>query len=318
MDKLLKKLIPPISVSGCERAITEVLKELCAPYGETASDHLGNLVLHKPGKGKRIMLAAHMDTVGLVATYIEDSGFVRFGKIGGMKLIPCVGQRVQFENGVIGVICTERDVEAKDVKEEKLYVDTLGQKVAPGDTAGFCDAPLFVDGKVMSHSLDNRLGCAVCLKAMELLKDTDNDIFCVFTVQEEVGRRGAGPAAFSICPDLAIAVDICGVEDMPGGSKQNALTLSGGPIVKYMDLRSISHPAVNKLLEQTAQELGMTVQRCVTNHGGTDASTILSSRGGVPSGTLSVPIRYTHTANELADLTMAQRCAELLAAAIAK
>ena len=318
MDKLLEKLIAPVSVSGCENAVAEIIKELAAPYGDVARDTLGNLVLHKAGKGKRIMLAAHMDTVGVVATYLEEGGFVRFGTIGGIRLIPMIGQRVRFESGVLGVICPEPDVEQKDLTAEKLYIDTFGQEVEIGETATFCEAPQFINGKVVSHGLDNRLGCAVCLRAMELLQETENDIFCTFTVQEEVGRRGARPVAYSIVPDLAIAVDICTALDIPGGKKKDNLTLEGGPVIKYMDARSISHKAVVSLLERTAAELELPFQRYVTNRGGTDASMILNSRGGVPAGTLSIPIRSTHTANEVADLRVAEQCARLLAAASAK
>lgn len=317
MDKLLKTLLSPVSVSGAEGEISKVLTELAKPYGTVASDHLGNLVVHKPGNGKRIMLAAHMDSIGVVATYIEDSGFVRFGKLGGMKLVPMVGQRVRFEGGTVGIICTENGVEPKDLSEDKLYIDTLGEKVEIGETAALWNEPLFVGRKVIAPALDNRLGCAVCLRALELLEKTDNDIFCVFTVQEEVGRRGARPAAYTITPDLGIAVDICGVQDAPG-KKDIALKLLGGPIIKYLDARSIAHKSVTSLLEETAKELDIPVQRCVTKRGGTDASMIQPSRGGVPSASLCVPIRYTHTANEIADLTMAEQTARLLAAAIAK
>lgn len=318
MQNLLNKLIPPVSVSGCEGAISAVLRELGKQYGEVVDDHLGNLVIHKPGNGKRIMLAAHMDSIGVVATYIEDNGYVRFGRLGGMKLLHMVGQRVRFENGVIGVICAENGLEPKDLDEQKLYIDTAGEKVEIGDTAAFCNEPYYVNNKVISNSLDNRLGCAVCLRALELLGQTDNDIFCVFTVQEEVGRRGARPAAYTITPDLGIAIDICGVFDYPGGKKLDSLTLDGGPIIKYMDQRTISHKSVIALLEDTAKELDIPFQRYVTKRGGTDASMMAISRGGVPAGTLSVPIRYTHTANEVANLDVAEQCAQLLAAAIAK
>lgn len=317
MEQLLNKLLPPVSVSGCEGAVSAVLRELGKPYGEVVDDALGNLVIHRPGNGKRIMLAAHMDSIGVIVTYVDDKGFARFGRLGGMKIVPMVGQRVKFENGVIGVICAEADVEPKDLDENKMYIDTAGEKVEIGDTAAFCAEPYYVNGKVISPALDNRLGCAICLRALELLEKTDNDIFCTFTVQEEVGRRGARPAAYTIMPDLGIAIDIHGVFDYPGG-KSNGMTLSGGPVVKLLDQRTISHPTVVKLLEDTAKELGIKTQRCVTKKGGTDASMIAPSRGGVPAATLSVPIRYTHTANEVADLAVAEQCAKLLAAAIAK
>lgn len=318
MQNLLNKLIPPVSVSGCETEISKVLAELGKPLGEVVSDALGNLVIHRSGSGKRVMIAAHMDSVGVIATYTDENGYVRFGRIGGMKLLHMVGQRVRFESGVLGVICPENGLEPKDLDESKLYIDTAGEKVEIGETAAFCGEPYYVNNKVFSPALDNRLGCAICLRALELLGETENDIYCVFTVQEEVGRRGARPAAYSISPDLGIAIDICGTFDYPGGKKLDALTLSGGPIVKYMDQRTISHRAVTALLEDCAKELGMPIQRYVTKRGGTDSSMILNSRGGVPAATLSVPIRYTHTPNEIADLDVAEQTARLLAAAIAK
>ena len=318
MDKLLKKLIPPVSVSGRETAISKVIEELARPYGDISRDHLGNLVVHKAGNGRRILLAAHMDTVGIMVTYVDEKGFARFASIGGLRPVLVAGQRVRFENGVVGVICYDRDVEPKDLTIEKLYVDTAGAKVEIGDTAVYCGEPAFNGNSVISPYLDNRLGCAVCLKALELLGKTDNDIFCVFTVQEEVGLRGAKPVAYTISPDFAIAVDICGLADCPGEKKPNSLTISGGPVIKLMDARVICHPTVVRELEEAGKALGIATQRYVTKSGGTDAGAIFDTRGGVPSGVLSIPIRYTHSPNEIADLQVAEDCARLLAEAIAR
>lgn len=316
MDKLLKKLIPPLGVSGREQEISLVIEKIAKKYGEVSRDHLGNLVVHKPGMGRRIMIAAHMDTIGLMATYTDENGFVRFAPIGGLRLVPLIGQRVRFESGVIGVVCSDRGVEAQDLKPDKLYVDTAGQEVSVGETAAFCDDPVFSGDCVISPYLDNRLGCAVCLRALELLKDTDNEIFCVFTVQEEVGCRGAKPVAYSITPDRAFAVDICGIADFPGEDKPNSLTLSGGPVIKLMDANVLCHPDVVKCLEEAGRKLDITTQRYVTKSGGTDAGAVFNTRGGVPTGVLSIPIRYTHNPNEIADLQVAKDCARLLAEAV--
>ena len=316
MDKLLKQLVAPISVSGRETEISKVIEALAKPWGEISRDQLGNLVVHKPGYGRRILVAAHMDTVGLIVTYVDEKGFVRFAPVGGLRVIPTIGQRVRFESGVIGVVCFERDVEPEKLTVDKLYVDTAGQKVEIGETAAFCAEPVFPGSHVISPYLDNRLGCAVCLKALELLKETDNDIFFVFTVQEEVGLRGAKPAAFTITPDLAIAVDICGLADFPGEKKPNSLSIDAGPVIKIMDASVICHPAVVSLLEEAGKKLGIETQRYVTKSGGTDAGAIFNTRGGVPSGVLSIPIRYTHNPNELANLEVAENCARLLAEAI--
>ncbi|MBR4701752.1 MAG: M20/M25/M40 family metallo-hydrolase [Oscillospiraceae bacterium] len=316
MDKLLQKLVPPVSVSGREEEISRVIETLAKPYGQISRDHLGNLVVHKPGNGRRILLAAHMDTIGLIVTHVDEKGFVRFAAIGGLRLVPMIGQRVKFESGVVGIVCFDRGTEPGDLTVDKLYVDTAGAKVEIGETAAFCTEPLFAGRKVISPYLDNRLGCAVCLKALELLKHTDNDIFCVFTVQEEVGCRGAKPVAYTITPDLAIAVDICGLADFPGDDKPNSLTVEGGPVIKIMDAGVICHPTVVSMLEEAGKRLNIATQRYVTRSGGTDAGAIFNTRGGVPSGVLSIPIRYTHNPNELADLDVAENCAKLLAEAI--
>ena len=316
MDKLLQKLVPPVSVSGREEEISRVIETLAKPYGQISRDHLGNLVVHKPGNGRRILLAAHMDTIGLIVTHVDEKGFVRFAAIGGLRLVPMIGQRVKFESGVVGIVCYDRGTEPGDLTVDKLYVDTAGAKVEIGETAAFCAEPLFAGRKVISPYLDNRLGCAVCLKALELLKHTDNDIFCVFTVQEEVGCRGAKPVAYTITPDLAIAVDICGLADFPGDDKPNSLTVEGGPVIKIMDAGVICHPTVVSMLEEAGKKLNIATQRYVTRSGGTDAGAIFNTRGGVPSGVLSIPIRYTHNPNELADLDVAENCARLLAEAI--
>ena len=318
MDKLLRKLISPVAVSGRETAVSEIIAELAAPYGEVVRDRMGNLVVHRPGFGRRIMVAAHMDSIGVMVTYIDEKGFARFANLGGMQLVPMIGQRVRFESGVIGVISAERGVELKELKPEHLFIDTAGEPVAIGDTAAFCAEPVFAGKKVISPYLDNRLGCAVTLRAMELLKDTENEIFFVFTLQEEVGCRGARPVAFTIQPDLAIAVDICGVPDTPCKKKPNALTLEGGPVIKIMDANVIASPEIVSLLEQAGEDMGVETQRLVTNAGGTDAGAIIGTRGGVPTGSLAIPIRYTHCPNEVGDLEVAENCARLLAEAICR
>ena len=200
-------------------------------------------------------------------------------------------------------------------KSARIVGDVLGKYHPHGDTAVYDGAPCFAGDRVISPYLDNRIGCAVCLKALELLQDSDNDIFCTFTVQEEVGTRGAGAAAFSICPDFAIAVDVCGVSDYPG-KRTGGLSIDAGPVVKLEDRSAICHKAVCELLLGSAEQEHIPVQRYVAVGGGTDTGVISRSRGGVPAGCLSIPIRYTHSPNEIANLRVAEQCARLLAAAL--
>ena len=318
MDKLLQQLTAPVSVSGREEAVAKVIETLAAPFGEIRQDGLGNLIVHRPGPGKRVLAAAHMDTVGLMVTYVDEKGFARFAPLGGMHPEKALSQRVRFENGAVGVICYERGADLKNLKPNDLYLDTAGQPVRVGDVASWASPPCFVGGKVISSFLDDRLGCAVCLRALELLGPTDNDVYVVFTVQEEVGRRGAGPAAYAVDPALAIAVDVCGIPDCPGEDAPNDLTLSGGPVVKHMDARILCHPDAVALLDRVGARLDIRTQPYVAEHGGTDAGSIFTVRGGVPTGVLCIPIRYTHTPNEIADLSVAGDCARLLAAALAE
>ncbi len=318
MDKLLRKLLAPVAVSGREEALTRIIAELAKPYGELAMDRMGNLAVHRPGYGRRIMVSAHMDAVGVMVTYVEEKGFARFVSLGPTKLASMPGQRVRFESGVIGLIGADRGVALKDLKPEHLFIDTAGEPVAIGDTAAFCGEPVFAGGKIISPYLESALSCAVVLRAMELLKETENELFFVFTVQKELGGRGARPVAFTIQPDLAIAVDVCDVPDTPGEKKINALRLSGGPVVKLMDWSHIARPEIVSLLEQAGEDLGIQTQRLVETDGSSEAGYIMQTRGGVPSGCLAVPVRYAHCPNALGDLEVAENCARLLAEAVCR
>ena len=162
--------------------------------------------------------------------------------------------------------------------------------------------------------MDNRIGCLVLLLAMEQAGETDNDLYFVFSAQEEVGTRGAKTAAWAIDPDYGIAVDVCGTDDMPG-AKHNVTALCGkGAAVNVMDRSVICHPEMVKKLEDLARENGIPAQRTVTRMGGTDAGPIHQTRAGVYTGGISIPCRYIHTPTELVDLGDVRACADLAAA----
>ena len=321
MDRIkeyLLSLLEIAGISGREGAVLDRLEALAAPLGACARDRLGNLVVRRPGPGKRILIGAHADTVGLVVTRLEEGGFARFLPVGGLKSWLLPGVRVRFDSGAVALIRAEQGVEPKELRMEKLYLDLAGQQVTVGESAVYCGEAFFAGNKVLSPYLDDRLGCAICLRALELLGETENDVSLVFTVQEEVGSIGAGPAAFALEPELAIAVDVTAVPDFPGKDRPNGLTLEGGPIIKIMDADSIGHPAVIERLQQAGDALGLACQRLVTKRGGTDAALFAPSRSGVPTAVLAIPIRYTHSPDELADLHVAEDCARLLAEAIAR
>ena len=316
MKDLLNRLVPAFGPSGREQEIGKVIADLARPWGEVSADPMGNLIVRRPGPGKRVMVAAHMDSLGIVATYLEDGGFVRFGALGGLRLAWLLGRTVRFESGVTGVVCVDEDVELKDLKVTQLYVDTAGQTVELGESAVICGQPLFAGDFVTSPYLDNRIGCAVALKALELARDTENDLYFVFTVQEEVGIRGAKPAAYTVDPQMAVAVDVCASGDAPGGEKNNPVKLGAGPVVKFLDKSTICHPAVTQALLQAGQALDIPCQKYAAAAGGTDAGAIHQSRGGVPTGILSIATRYIHSGSEICSLRDAEQCAAVLAKAV--
>lgn len=319
---LIQTLTAAHGPSGNEGGVREVIARLAAPYAqEITTDTLGNLIVHKPGQGPKVMLCAHMDSIGFIVTHVEEEGFLRVGKLGGVAPVEALYTPVRFQNGVRGVFVKEEKAEDKGLKLDACYVD-IGAKsreealsmVQVGDTAVY-DSPTFCNGdKVVSPYLDNRIACAILLKVLESLKETPNDLSLVFTAQEEVGLRGARTAAWSIAPDWALAVDVTDVDDTPGTERCGTVQLGKGAAVKVMDSSVICHPQVVQTLERLTKEQNIPVQRDIMRAGGTDAGAVQAARLGVLTGGVSVPCRYIHTPVEMASLEDAQRCVQLLSA----
>lgn len=319
--ELISKLTAVHGPSGDEGAIREVIAELAKPFAdEITSDVMGNLVVHKKGSGPKIMFAAHMDSIGLIVTHIDKEGFLRVGKLGDVSLKEALGTPVRFKNGVCGVLAAEEKAESKP-KLEECYVD-IGAKdeaqarsvVQVGDTAVYHTTMTELNGRVMSPYLDDRSACAILLKTLEQAGDCENDLYFVFTVQEEVGTRGAKTAAWSVEPDYAIAVDVTDVDDTPGAARYGTCKLGCGAGIKVMDHSVICHPEVVDALERCARDKGIAVQRDILRAGGTDAGPIHVSRTGVRTGGISIPCRYVHTPAEIADLNDCAACVELAVA----
>lgn len=307
--------------SGDEGDIRAVIHQLASPWAdEITADVMGNLVARKKGSGPKVMFAAHMDSIGFIVTHIEKEGFLRVGKLGGISPKDVLNTPVRFKNGVRGVLVAEEKAEDK-VKLEDCYID-IGARdeeqarslVQVGDTAVYDTAVAEVNGRVISPYLDDRIACAILLKAMEQVTARENDLYFVFTVQEEVGTRGAKTAAWSVDPDYGIAVDVTDVDDTPGSAKYGTCKLGRGAAIKVMDSSVICQPEVVKALEQCAQDKGIAVQRDIIRAGGTDAGPIHVTRTGVRTGGISIPCRYIHTPTEMADLSDVQSCVDLTVA----
>ncbi|MDE6261467.1 MAG: M42 family metallopeptidase [Oscillospiraceae bacterium] len=322
MMKTLTELVGAFGPSGCEKEISQVIEGLAAPYvDEISRDTMGNLICHKKGSGPRVMFSAHMDSIGLVATHIDDKGVVHVGALGGVSPKEVLYTPVRFQNGVRGLVCAPEDADMAKLKVSDILVDIgaadeaeAKKLVQVGDAAVYDTATRAAAGRIISPYLDDRIACLVLLMAMERLEETDNDLYFVFSVQEEVGCRGAKTAAWAIDPDYGIAVDVTGADDEPG-SKHMASSLCGkGAAVKVMDRSVICTPALVEKLMELGAEKGIPVQRDVLQFGGTDAGPIQATRAGVYAGGISIPCRYTHTPTEMVDQGDVNACVELVAA----
>jgi endoglucanase len=324
MFELLKKLTQSFGVSGNEEEIREVIiNEIKDNVDQISVDALGNLIAVKKGMGKKIMLAAHMDEIGIMATYIDEKGFIRFSNIGGVSAYNSIGQRVRFKNNTIGAVYYEDKLEdIKNLKLSKMYID-IGAKsreeaekvVSIGDVACFEGSAVKQGDIIISKALDDRSGCAVLIKAIKNLTQTKNELYFVFTVQEELGLRGARTAAYSIRPDIAIAVDVTLTGDTPQ-SHPMEVKCGMGPAIKIKDRSVICHPEVKRLLEDAAKRKKIPYQFEILEVGGSDPGAIHITAGGIPSGAISVPARYVHSPVETVSLTDMENAVKLLVEAV--
>lgn len=311
MIDLIQKLSGIYGPSGNEELVSEAIREEIESYvDEIDVDVMGNLIAVKKGTGdgKRIMLAAHMDQIGLMVTHIDDKGFLRFANLGGISVANSICRRVVFKNGTVGVIGYETELNSwKDITLSKMYIDigASGREKAEslvriGDVAVYHSLFSASNGKYIGGAMDDRAGCALLVETIKSIGDTPNDLYFVFTVQEELGLRGAKTSAYALEPDLAIAVDVTATGDTPK-SKPMAVSLGGGPAIKIKDASVLAHPKVKELMITTAQKHDIPYQLEILEYGGTDSGAIHLSRSGVPSGVLSIPCRYVHSDSETID-----------------
>ncbi len=319
--KILEKICATKSPSGYEGDIAEVIAEIASSQGlECSRDALGNLIVRRKGAGKKCILDAHMDTTGVMATFIDENGYVRFDSIGGLSASDIQNAEVEFLNGTRGRISYEEKSELSKRKIPSLFIDIgakdekeAREKVLPGDAAVFLGELRSLCGnRISAPYLDNRLGCAILLHTLLSLKKCEYDVYGVFSAQEEVGLRGAKTAAYEIDADFAIVLDVTDSFDIPEHRGHGEAKLSGGAAVKVMDRAFIAHPAIVSALVSAAEKGKTPYQRDVITVGGTDGGSINLSRGGIPTGGISVPVRYMHTPCEVADMDDVTAAAKLL------
>jgi tetrahedral aminopeptidase len=325
MKKLLQQLTETFGPSGYEDNVRKLVQAEVKPLAdEIKVDALGSLIVRKrPSRQtkdtKKIIIAAHMDEIGLMVSHIDENGFVRFSSIGGVFGKYILGGRVQFLNGVQGVIGYDRFDKVNEIPAlDKIYIDVgaTSKKDCPvkvGDVAAFDRPYIEMGNRIVAKSMDDRVGVLVAIETLRALKSTLHDVYFVFTTQEEVGTRGAGTSAFGVDPDVGIAIDVTSSADTPNAPKME-MALGKGPCVKIRDAGALSDPRVVQWMIQAAEKNKIPYQREVLLFGGTDARAIQLTRAGVPAGCLSIPARYVHSPSEMVDYTDVQNSVKLLTA----
>jgi putative aminopeptidase FrvX len=331
---LLKRLCEAPGIAGREdqlRAI--VIDELRPLVDDLTVDIMGNVVGTKRGNGgPRVMIAAHMDEIGFLVKHIDDNGFIRLQPVGGFDARVLLAQRVLvhgFDGNVYrgAVQAAAKPVhllepgEAKPTKLEELFVDVglpveeVKAAVEVGDMVTL-DRTLETVGRcVTSKSLDDRVGVYVMIEAVRALKSSNAEIVAVATTQEEVGLRGARTAAYATEPDISIALDVTLALDIPGAGGEMAISRIGkGPAIKIFDSSHLTHPKLVRHFRDIADEQGIAYQLEILPRGGTDAGAMQLSRAGSAAITLSIPTRYVHTVNEMANVEDITSTVDLLSA----
>lgn len=325
MKKLLQTLTETFGPSGYEDEVRKIVRnEVEALADEIRVDTLGNLIVHRrPTKSgqapKKIMIAAHMDEIGVIVSHVDENGFVRFSPIGGVFRRYVLGGRVRFLNGTQGIIGFDRLDNVNELPTlDKVYIDVgaTSPKDCPvkiGDVAAFERQYSDLGDRLVAKSMDNRVGVLVAIETLRALKSTPFDLYFVFTTQEEVGIRGATTSAYGVDPDVGIALDVTPTGDTPNALRME-MALGKGPCIKIQDVGMIADPRVVQWMIHTAEKIKIPYQREVLLIGGTDARAIQLTRAGVPAGCISIPVRYVHSPSEMVDYSDVQNAVKLLSA----
>jgi putative aminopeptidase FrvX len=292
-------------------------------------DALGNLIYCIPASGKpKLLVSAHMDQIGIIITHVDKDGFLRFGAVGGLDPYKVLGHRFVFTNGTLGVAAVESK-EHKTLEHltlDKLFLDIGAVSkddallhVAVGDFAVYAGDCVQVGNRVTSAALDDRIGCYVLIEALKAAvgKELNYETYAMFSVQEEIGIKGAKVGAWGVQPDLAIALDVTAWGDTPESYVLD-IGLGKGPAIKVKDAGMVATPVIRDLLIEAAKTHGIPFQLEVLQRGTTDAAAIQTIGNGVPTGVISIPDRYVHSASEMVDIGDVEDCIKLLVAVLLK
>ncbi len=321
--ELLKRLSEAPGIPGREERIRELIQaEVEGLADEISTDALGNLVAVKNSAApdaKRVMLAAHMDEIGFYVRHVDDNGFLRVQNVGGFDPRTLFARQVSVhasrsERDLVGILNPATKPVHVSTPEERKQVPTIAEfaidlglpvervrdEVRVGDMVTLRQEFVDLGETVSGKALDDRVGCWIQIQLLRQLQSPRYQVYAVFSVQEEVGVRGATTSAFGLEPDIGIALDTTLAIDTPGIKPDQTITRLGqGTAIKVLDSRSISSRWLVDAFITLAEERDIPYQLEVLPLGGTDAGAIMVSRGGVPSLTLSTPSRYVHTVTEM-------------------
>jgi putative aminopeptidase FrvX len=340
INQNLEKLSNACGVTGREEQVRNIMVQLMTPYVDQIQvDRMENVIAIKKGKDNspKIMLAAHMDEVGLMVKTITKDGFLQFSKMGGIddRILPAQKVTVFTKMGQFpGIIGSKPPHIQKEEERKKilayddLFIDIGAESkegatnlgVAIGDPIAFdVEYVKLGNDAVMGKAFDNRAGCVTMVETLKLLTQTDCTVCAVGTVQEEVGLRGASTAAFGVDPDLAIALDVTIAGDVPGVREfDTSVKMGKGPALTISDSGLITHPKVLRWLMETAEQEKIPFQIESGLLGSTDAARISITRQGIPSGNVSIATRYIHSPVGMLSLKDIENSAKLTVAAIQK
>ena len=326
MEALIRQLVETYGPSGFEEKVRALIQAEISPYADdVVVDAMGNLIAHKAGDGTglKVMIAAHMDEIGVMVTHISEKGFLRFTNIGGVRPHTLMGARVLFANGTIGIVFSEKLDSFKAIHPlQKHFIDVgaTGQDDCPvevGAAAGFARSFIARGDHYTAKSMDDRIGCAIVIETMKRLETTPHDVYFVFSVQEEVGTRGAETAANALAPDVGIAVDITLAGDSPG-APVIAVELGDGPAIKVKDSGMIAHAGLVRQMRRSAEEAEIPYQLEVLERGTTDARSMQIAGAGCAAGCVSIPCRYAHSQSETVAIADVANSVKLLVEILSK
>lgn len=317
MKPLLKELTMLNGIPGNEKSVRKYFEKKVASYGEISFDNLGSVIVKKEGNpnGPKIMVAGHMDEIGFIVTEITKDGYVKFIPAGGWWGHVVLSQQFEITTsegkvirGVVGskpphILEAEERKKVVDLKD--MYLDLgvsskeeaegLGIRIGDMITPFIESIPLNNPKYLLAKAFDNRIGVALAIEVLEYLQNEkhENIYYGVGTVQEEVGLRGAGTAAYKIMPDIGISLDVTVAHDYPGGSKETEL--GKGPCLMVYDSSMVGHVGLRQYTESICKELEIPYQLSYLKAGGTDAGKIHTTAAGCPSIAICLPCRYLHS-----------------------